>query len=101
LLADRLSWLLWLAVVVLLAVEYGMAARKGRKLVAPAAAAAAAPAPTKAADVEAPKSQPVVAEAPAAAETALAVVVVPGAVPIAQEEKPQEGKQDVELASHP
>lgn len=46
--ACRLSWLTWLAVVVLLTVEYGMAARKARRV-----AAAADAKPTNAsADVE-------------------------------------------------
>lgn len=108
----RLSWLLWLVIVVLLAVEYGLAARKNRKTVAPGATAAVAPAPTETKkDVEAPAPAP--PPAPAAAEVhskdvahapwaavepaAPEAVVVPGAV----EEKPKEGAAEVELVSHP
>jgi hypothetical protein len=42
LLSCRLSWLIWLTVVVLLAVEYGMAASKSRRTHTQDAAAAAA-----------------------------------------------------------
>lgn len=58
-LSCRLSWLIWLVVVVLLAVETGLSARKAHKAVAPATTTAVAP--TKAADVEAPAPAPAAA----------------------------------------
>jgi hypothetical protein len=95
LLSCRLSWLIWLAVVVLLAVETGLGARKARKVAAPGTAATAAAAPKKAADVEAPAPAPVAAvDAPAPAATAAAVL--PGAV---EEKKAEEGAPAIELVT--